>query len=123
VKLDSLAEKLTSDLQVNLVKLREETDRQLKALFSPLLNERLEAKAIEDFCNSLAAAVGKDVSRNLVVAAPPELQQKLAARLAMTNLQTSLVHAEGTEILASIEATEITTEIDKWKADLQRLLT
>jgi hypothetical protein len=122
VQLDSLAAKIDLQLQSDLKKLQGEIDRQLKALFSPLLNEHLETKAIEDFCHNLAAAIGKDTSRQLVISAPPELQDRLAARLALTELKTSTVRVDGEEISTSIEATEITTEIGKWKSDLQRLM-
>lgn len=122
-KLDALAVRIDSQLKTDLSKLQAEINRQLKALFSPLINERLEAKAIEDFCSGLAAAVGKDTTRQLVIAVPPELRERLAARLALTDLNMSIVPAEVQEISTSIEATEITTEIGKWKADLQRLLT
>ena len=122
-QLDLMVDRVESQLKADLSKLQLEIDRQLKILFSPLLSERLDAKAIEDFCGALSAAVGKDTGRQLVVTAPPELRERLAARLALTALKTSIVAVEGQEISTSIEATEITTEIGKWKADLQRLLT
>ena len=121
-KLDGLSAKVTELLQSDLEALRLIMDRQLKVLFSPLLNERLEAKAVEDFCNGLISAVGRDTARHLVISAPPELQDRLAARLAQTELNTSINPSDGQEISTSLEATEITTEIGRWKADLQRLL-
>lgn len=122
IKLDGLAAHVTGLLQSHLEALRLITDRQLKVLFLPLLNERLEAKAIEDFCNGLTAAVGRDMARHLVISVPPEMQDRLAARLAQSELNTSISPHESQEISTSLEATEITTEIGRWKADLQRLL-
>ena len=121
-KLDDLAAHVTGLLQTDLEALRVAVDQQLKVLFSPLLNERLEAKAIEDFCHGLTKAIGRDTARHLVISAPPELQAILAARLAHFGLNTSIVPIDGQEISTTLEATEITTEIGRWKADLQRLL-
>ncbi len=121
-KLDGLAAQVTELLQSEVAALRLIIDRQLKVLFSPLLNERLEAKAIEDFCNGLTAAVGRDTARHLVISAPRELHDRLAARLAQTEFKSSINPIDSQEISTSLEATEITTEIGRWKADLQRLL-
>lgn len=121
-KLGSLAAQVTDLMNNNMVVLRSELDRQLTILFSPLLNETLEVRAVEDFCNGLVAAARKDASRHLVISAPRELQVRLAAKLAETGLDTSIVVHDGQEISTTLEATEITTEIGKWKADLQRLL-
>ena len=122
VKLDEVTGKLVDVFNTGLTNTRKDVDRQLKVLFLPLLGERLEAKAIEHFCTGLIVAIGKDTARHLVIAAPPELQQRLAARLAVTDLDTSIVPTDGPEISTTLETTEITTEIGKWKADLQRLL-
>jgi hypothetical protein len=121
-KLDDVTGRLVDVFNAGLTNARKDLDRQLKVLFLPLLTERLEAKAIEDFCTGLVVAIGKDTARHLVIAAPPELQQRLAARLAVTDLETSIVPTEGAEVSTTLETTEITTEIGKWKADLQRLL-
>lgn len=122
-KLDALAAQIHSQFKADLSKLNLEINQQLKALFSPLINDRLEAKAIEDFCSGLVVAVGKDVSRQLIVTVPPELRDRVAARLALTGLNVSTIPSDVREISTSIETTEITTEIGKWKVDLQRLLT
>jgi hypothetical protein len=121
-KLDSLTNQVTELLQTDVAALRLVLDRQLKALFLPLLSDKLEAKAIEDFCNALLAAVGKDAGRNLVISAPPELHDRLASRLGQFASNANIIPNDGQEIAVSLEATEITTEIGKWKADLQRLL-
>ena len=122
VKLDAVTDTLVNVFNTGLTSARKDVDRQLKVLFLPLLSERLEAKAIEDFCTGLILAVGKVTARHLVIAAPPELQKKLAARLAVTDLDTRIVPTDGPEISTTIDTTEITTEIGKWKVDLQRLL-
>jgi hypothetical protein len=121
-RLDEVTAKLVGVMNDGLVHARQDLDEKLKILFSPLLNDRLESKAIEDFCDDLVVALGKDAARQLVVAAPAELHERLAVRLGVANIDASLVPAEGAEISTTIATTEITTEIGKWKADLQRLL-
>ena len=121
-KLDSLAAQVTERWQKDLSGILASVDGQLKALFSPLIGGHLNDRAVDDFCNALATAVRKDAATHLVISSPPELHDKLAARLAETGLDTSIVIHDGEEISTSLGATEITTEIGKWKADLQRLL-
>jgi hypothetical protein len=122
-KIDALSTEVTAQLKTELSTLRLIVDQQLTALFSPLLSERLETKAIEDFCNALMAAIGRDASKNLVIAAPMELQDKLRSSLEPLELNVEIVNAEDQEVSTTLDATEIITEIGKWKADLQRLLT
>ncbi len=121
-KLDVMANQMVTLLQNNIAGLRTTIDRQLAALFFPLLNERLEAKAIADFCSALVTAIEKDAARQLVITAPMELHERLAARLGEHEINAGLLAGEGENISTSFETTEITTEIGKWKADLQRLL-
>ena len=121
-KLDGIANQMVALLQKNVAGLRSTVDVQLGALFLPLIGDRIASKAVEDFCSSLGAAIDKDAARQLVITAPSELHERLAARLGENGIEAQLGASDSEIISASFEATEITTDIGKWKADLQRLL-
>jgi hypothetical protein len=106
---------LMSDFKSNL-------DRQLAALFLPLLGERLEAKAVTDFCEKLRGAVETDSARQLLISAPSHLHAQIVRHLEgldlVVNLQDNLIE----EISTSCAATEIVTEFGKWKTEMNRQL-
>ena len=119
---ERVADAVCRSLQDHLSKLGSVVDRQLNALFSPFLHQKLQHKAIEDFCDGLSKAIGKTATK-LVVSVPAELHEPLVAKLAAANIEASIVVSEGPEISTSYDVTEFTTEIGKWKTELQRLIT
>jgi hypothetical protein len=118
----SLAKQIAKTQFELIADLRADLDRQLAALFLPLLEERVEAKAVKDFCQSLGRAVEKDSIRQLVISAPIELQTCIAHHLAETDVEISFEDNAIGEISASNGGTEIVTELLKWKMELYQEL-
>lgn len=119
---DTLAKQLAKTQGESLVHLKADLDRQLAALFLPLLDERLQAKAISDFCQSLGRAIEKDSNRQLLISAPAELQAQIAQHLDDADLEINFENNGTGEISASCAGTEIVAELQKWKIELHKEL-
>ncbi len=52
------------------------------AILRPWLGMQISQSAVEDFCNAIAVALGKDVAKNLVAEVPDAFQEAVKQKLA-----------------------------------------
>jgi hypothetical protein len=117
-KLDDWAAAIAKTHGDRMANFKSNLDRQLAALFLPLLGERLEAKAVTDFCEKLKGAVNAHAARQLLISAPSHLHGQIARHLGGLDLVVNMQDKSVDEIFTSCAATEIVTEFGKWKTEL-----
>jgi hypothetical protein len=122
VWIELFSAEMSGRLKVQISALESKLKSQVSEAISPLLEDHIRRKGVDDFCSIVQKYLGAGSAIDLAIKSPSYLVPVISKRMKEKQIAGNVEETESPELSVIIGTTEIQTELQAWITDLRLLV-